>query len=82
MTELTAEKIRLVTLAVAALRLTGKINPGEEVSQREFERISHQLGCPVSARHFRRIEHQAISKARLAALALQAIHSPTETEKP
>lgn len=72
MTELTAEKIRLVALAIAAQRLTGRIPEFASVSQRQMERISHEIGHPVSARDIAHLERRAIRKARLAALAIQA----------
>ena len=72
MTELTAEKIRLVALAIADMRLKGSIAAHAEVSRREMERISHELGHPVSARDIARFETRALEKARLAALALQS----------
>ena len=72
MNELTAEKIRLVTLAIAAMRLTGRIAETEVVSIRQMERISHDIGCPVSARNIARLEQRAMHKARLAVLAIQA----------
>ncbi len=72
MTELTAEKIRLVLLAVQAMRITGRIEPGAEVSHRKLERISYQLGEPVSREEFARAEARALHKAKLAALAIKA----------
>jgi hypothetical protein len=72
MNELTAEKIRLVTLTVAAMRLTGRLDESEVVSQRQMERISQDLGHPVSARDIARLEQRAMHKARLALLAIQA----------
>lgn len=72
MTELTAEKIRLVALAIAAMRLTGRIPADAEVSRRSMEKYSQELGCPVSARDIARFEARAIAKARIAALALHA----------
>jgi|JFJP01.1.fsa_nt_gi phage FluMu protein gp41 len=71
MTELTAEKIRLVALAVELMRHTGRIPFDAEVSHRRMERVSHEIGCPVSARDIARFEARAIAKARLAARALQ-----------
>ena len=72
MTDLTAEKIHLALLAVEAMRLSGLIPAGAEVSQRQLERVSRDLGCPVSARDIARFESRALHKAKLAALALQA----------
>ena len=80
MTELTAEKIRLVALAIEALRHTGRYDHNAEISQREFEKVSHEIGCPVSARDLARFESRAITKAKLAALAIKAktkISNPT-----
>lgn len=72
MSELTAEKIRLVLLAVQAMRITGRIEPGAAVSHRKLERISYDLGEPVSREEFARAEARALHKAKLAALALKA----------
>jgi hypothetical protein len=72
MTELTAEKIRLVMLAVQAMRITGRIEPGAQVSHRKLERISYRIGEPVSREEFARAEARALHKARLAALAIKA----------
>jgi hypothetical protein len=80
MTELTAEKIRLVLLAVEALRISGRIPMQEEVSHRRLERISYEIGEPVSRQEFARMEARALHKARLAALAINAktkISNPT-----
>jgi hypothetical protein len=71
MTELTAEKIRLVALAVEALRHAGRYEFNAEVSHREMEKVSHEIGCPVSAREIARYEEGLLAKAKLAALALQ-----------
>lgn len=75
MTELTAEKIRLVLLTVQALRLSGRIPLEAPISTRTMESISRELGCPVSEKNFRRAESLARENARLAALALQAAHA-------
>jgi hypothetical protein len=75
MTELTAEKIRLVLLTVQAMRLTGRIPADADVSPRRLEAISHELGCPVSEKTFRVAEHRARKRFKLAALALQAAHA-------
>jgi hypothetical protein len=72
MTELTAEKIRLVLLAVEAMRISGRIGPETAVSHRQLERISYRIGEPVGREDFARLEARALHKARLAALALQA----------
>jgi len=72
MTDLTAEKIRLVALAIEALRHVGRYDYNAEISQREFEKVSHEIGCPVSARDIARFESRAITKAKLAALAIKA----------
>jgi hypothetical protein len=72
MTELTAEKIRLVALAIEVLRHTGRWDFNAEISQREFEKVSHEIGCPVSARDIARFEARAIRKAQLASLAIKS----------
>jgi hypothetical protein len=72
MTELTAEKIRLAALAIEALRHAGRYDFNAEISQREFERISEEIGHPVSARDIARFEARAITKAKLAALTIKA----------
>lgn len=77
MTELTAQKIHLAALAIAALRLSGRIPAGHEVSLRHFERISKDIGFPVSSRDVGRLEALAITKAKYAALALQKKQSST-----
>ena len=66
MTELTAEKIRLVALAVEMLRHQGHIPFNAEVSRRQFEQISHEIGCPVSARDLERFERRVAAKAKAA----------------
>lgn len=73
MTQLTAEKIRLVLLAVEAMRISGRIEPGAMVSHRKLERISYQIGEPVSREDFARLEARALHRAKLAALAIQAV---------
>jgi hypothetical protein len=81
MTELTAEKIRLVLLAVEAMRISGRIGPGAAVSHRQLERISYRIGEPVSREEFARLEARAIHRARLAALAIKAkskLSNPTQ----
>lgn len=60
-----------IALVMAALRLQrerGLIEPCAEVSYRRMERISYEIGEPVSREVFARAEH----KARLAALAIRA----------
>jgi hypothetical protein len=85
MTELTLEKIRLVALAIQAMRLRGELQAGEPVSFSEMERISIEQGVPLTARTFANFEAIALRKARHAALAkgawasrthLQSTHSP------
>ncbi len=70
MTDLTTEKIRLVALAIEALRHSGRFDFNAEVSRREFEKVSHEIGCPVSARDIARFEDRAIRKAQLALRSL------------
>lgn len=67
-------RIALVMAAIRLQRAAGLIEPQEPVSYRRMERISYQIGEPVSREEFARAEH----KARLAALAIQAkISNPT-----
>lgn len=91
--DLTAEKIRLTVLAVQAMRMTGRIPAGAAVSHRKMERISYEIGAPVSREEFARAEARALHKARLAALAITARRAagnaepqlgakPLHTEKP
>ncbi len=75
MTELTAEKIRLVLLAVEAMRISGRIEPRAAFSHRQLERISYRIGEPVGREDFARLEQRALHKARLAALAIKARQS-------
>lgn len=82
MTELTAEKIRLVALAIEALRHAGRFDFNAEISQREFEKVSHEIGCPVSARDIARFESRAMTKARLAALAINAKAKSSNPQSP
>lgn len=75
MTELTAEKVRLVLLVIKAQRLAGKIPPGKPVSAEYMAGISRELGVPLDEKTFRNANRRALSRARLAALALQALRS-------
>jgi len=80
MSELTAEKIRLVLLTVEAMRISGRIPMQDPISHRQLERISYKIGEPVSRQEFARMEARALHKARLAALAIQSkskISNPT-----
>jgi hypothetical protein len=72
MSELTAEKIRLVLLTVEAMRISGRMPMQDPVSHRQLERISYKIGEPVSRQDFARMEARALHKARLAALAIKA----------
>lgn len=69
MTELTTEKIRLVMLAIQALRASGKLGATEPVSTDAMARYSVALGCPVSEQTFRR------AVARQVRVVSQALHS-------
>ena len=78
MTELTAEKVRLVMLAIAAKRLRGEIAQGKPVSTEHMARISQELGVPLDEKTFRNAERRSIARASQhakALLALQALHS-------
>jgi hypothetical protein len=75
MTELTAEKIRLVMLAIQALRAVGKIGATEPVSTERMARYSVMLGVPLDEKTFRNAERDQLRKARLAADAF--LSAPT-----
>lgn len=66
MTELTAEKIRIVCLAIRALRLAGKISEHEPVSTEQMAAYSILLGCPVSEQTFRRASTRQLALVRRA----------------
>ena len=66
MTDLTAEKIRLVCLAIRALRLAGKLNEHEPVSTEQMAVYSVLLGCPVSEQTFRRAATRQLALVRRA----------------
>lgn len=66
MTELTAEKVRIVMLAIQALRLTGQIGAHEPVSTQRMARYSVMLGCPLDEKTFRNAERHQLRLARLA----------------
>ena len=69
MTELTAEKVRLVCLAIRALRLTGKLDAHEPASTGQLGAYSVMLGCPVSEQTFRRAAHRQLAIVRRALAA-------------
>ena len=69
MTDLTAEKVRLVMLAIRALRLAGKINEHEPVSTEQMAAYSVLLGCPVSEKTFRRASTRQLALVRRALLS-------------
>jgi len=66
MTELTSEKVRIVMLAIRALRLAGKLGEHEPVSTEKMAAYSVLLGCPVSEQTFRRAERHQLALARRA----------------
>ena len=66
MTDLTAEKVRIVMLAIRALRLAGKINEHEPVSTEQMAAYSVALGCPVSEQTFRRAARLQLALVRRA----------------
>jgi hypothetical protein len=70
-------RIALVMAAIRLQRKVGLIEPHEPVSYRRMERISYEIGEPVSREEFARAEH----KARLAALAIKAqARRPSSTD--
>ena len=69
MTDLTAEKVRLVMLAIRALRLAGKLGEHEPVSTDQMAAYSVALGCPVSEITFRRSASLQLSLVRRALLS-------------
>ena len=66
MTDLTAEKIRLVMLAIRAMRLQGILGETEPVSTEQMARISEEVGCPVPEITFRRAAARQLAIARRA----------------
>jgi len=76
MTELTAEKIRLVMLAIRAQRMAGTIGETEPISTERMARISEELGCPVAEITFRRAADLQLALARRAVAAFLASHNP------
>lgn len=72
MTEHLELKIELAALAVRIMRMRGELPETGSLSRGQFERLSREIGCPVSARDLARFEATALRKARLAALALAA----------
>lgn len=64
MTELTAEKVRLVMLAIRELRLKGLIGEHDEVTPGAMARVSAEIGVPLAESTFRRAEADALALAR------------------
>lgn len=79
LTEVTAEKIRLVMLHLWMQRRTGELPADREVSAEHMARVSVQLGFPVSERTFRRVLSTYLSRARQAA---EQLLSSTENQIP
>ena len=79
MTELTAEKVRIVMLAIRALRLAGKIAEHEPVSTEQMAAYSVALGCPVSEQTFRRAARQQLAIARRAVSAFLLANPQPDT---
>lgn len=70
-------RIHLVMLELRARRLRGEIPDGEPVSIRFMEKVSHEIGFPVSQRSFSRAESRTLTRLKLA---LQALTQQTPNE--
>ena len=78
MTELTAEKVRLVMLALRELRLRGLIGEDDSVTPAAMARVSNEIGVPLAESTFRRAESDALALARNAMRAYRETLSPSD----
>lgn len=73
----TDAKVSLVMAELRARRQRGEIAPGEPVSIRFMERVSHEINQPVSQRTFARLERVILTKMKIQ---LQSILTKTPNE--
>jgi hypothetical protein len=76
LSDATAEKIRLVMLALRLKRMRGEIGEDEPVSTEKMARLAAELGVPLSERTFRRVEQISLARLRNSLL------NPTNTTHP
>lgn len=75
MTSTDRDKLDLLMLAIAERRLRGQIDPTAPLTPAAMERISFEIGAPISRQKIARVINRALQKVRLHP-SISAIKKP------